>query len=124
MGFLDGLMGNASEVDKDKLEREIKDILVDQEEVQSGYKVLRDSFIFTNKRLLLIDKQGMTGKKVEYHSIPYKSITHFSVETAGGFDLDSELKIWLSGTNEPIGKLFKKDSPIQEVQKTLAKYVL
>ncbi|MBH0230323.1 PH domain-containing protein [Halobacillus yeomjeoni] len=124
MGFLDGLMGNASEVDKNKLEREIKEILVDQEEVQSGYKVLRDSFIFTNKRLLLIDKQGMTGKKVEYHSIPYKSITHFSVETAGGFDLDSELKIWLSGTNEPIGKLFKKDSPIQEVQKTLANYVL
>lgn len=124
MGFLDGLMGNASEVDVQKLEKEIGDLLVDGEEIESGYKVLRDSFIFTNKRLLLVDKQGMTGKKVEYHSIPYKSITHFSVETAGSFDMDSELKIWLSGTNEPIGKLFKKDSPIEEVQTTLAAYVL
>lgn len=124
MGFLAGLMGNASEVDVQKLEDEIKNILVDDEEIHSGYKVLRDSFVFTNKRLLFVDKQGVTGKKVEYHSIPYKSITHFSVETAGGFDMDSELKIWLSGKNEPIGKLFKKESPIEAVQKTLAAHVL
>ncbi|RDY71787.1 PH domain-containing protein [Halobacillus trueperi] len=124
MGFLDGLMGNASQVDVDKIERELEGILIEGENIQSGYKVLRDSFIFTDRRLLLIDKQGMTGKKVEYHSIPYKSITHFSVETAGSFDLDSELKIWISGTSEPIGKLFKKDSPIEEVQQTLATFVL
>ncbi|UOQ45024.1 PH domain-containing protein [Halobacillus salinarum] len=124
MGFLDGLMGNASEVNREKVERELEDILVPGEDFQSGYKVLRDLFIFTNKRLILIDKQGMTGKKVDYHSIPYKSITHFRVETAGSFDLDSELKIWISGTSEPIGKTFKKDSPIHEVQQTLAGYVL
>ncbi|WP_163527755.1 PH domain-containing protein [Halobacillus ihumii] len=124
MGFLDGLMGNASEVDREEIAKELEEVLVDGEDFQSGYKVLRDSFIFTNKRLILIDKQGMTGKKVEYHSIPYKSVTHFSVETAGGFDLESELKIWLSGSSEPIGKTFKKDSPIQEVQRSLAEYVL
>ncbi|MBN8236295.1 PH domain-containing protein [Halobacillus kuroshimensis] len=124
MGFLDGLMGNASEVDVTKLEKDLKDILAGGEQVESGYKVLRDSFIFTNKRLLLVDKQGMTGKKVEYHSIPYKSITHFSVETAGSFDMDAELKIWISGSSEPIGKLFKKDSPIESVQQTLAEHVL
>ncbi|UOQ95666.1 PH domain-containing protein [Halobacillus shinanisalinarum] len=124
MGFLDGLMGNASEVDREKIAKELEEVLVEGEEFQSGYKVLRDSFIFTDKRLILIDKQGMTGKKVGYHSIPYNSVTHFSVETAGSFDLESELKIWLSGTSEPIGKTFKKDSPIQEVQRNLAKYVL
>ncbi|WJE15643.1 PH domain-containing protein [Halobacillus sp. ACCC02827] len=124
MGFLNELLGNASEVDVEKLEKQLDGILIDKEAIQSGYKVLRDSFLFTDKRLLLIDKQGMTGKKVEYHSIPYKSITHFSVETAGSFDMDSELKIWLSGSHEPIVKLFKKDSPIEAVQKTLATYVL
>lgn len=79
--------------------------------------------VFTDKRLILVDKQGVTGKKVEYHSIPYKSITHFSVESAGHFDLDAELKIWISGTNEPISKEFKKDKNIYDVQRTLAKYV-
>ncbi|MGP4078068.1 PH domain-containing protein [Halobacillus sp. K22] len=124
MGFFDELMGNASEANIEKLEEQLDDILVDYEEIESGFKVLRDLFVFTDRRLLLVDKQGMTGKKVEYHSIPYKSITHFSVETAGSFDLDSELKIWISGHSEPIGKLFKKNSPIEDVQKTLASHVL
>ena len=65
----------------------------------------------------------MTGKKVEYHSIPYKSITHFSTETAGTFDLDAELKIWVSGADLPITKNFKKGNSIAEIQKLLAYYV-
>jgi len=55
--------------------------------------LIRALFVFTNKRLILVDKQGLTGNKVEYHSLPYRIITHFSVETAGHFDLDAELKV-------------------------------
>ncbi len=61
---------------------------------------------------------------MEYHSIPYKSITHFSIETGGTFDLDAELKIWLSGTPVPIMKKFNKKLSIYEVQAVLASYVL
>ncbi|KXS40554.1 MAG: hypothetical protein AWU54_1938, partial [Candidatus Frackibacter sp. T328-2] len=106
MGFLDGLMGNATEMDMADLEEELREIVIEGEEIEKGYKVLRDYFVFTNKRLLLIDKQGMTGNKVEYHSIPYKSIRHFSVETAGTFDADSELKLWIAGSNMPLQKQF------------------
>jgi hypothetical protein len=66
----------------------------------------------------------MTGNKVEYHSIPYRSITHFSIETGGTFDLDAELKIWISSTPEPIRKQFNKKLSIYEVQSVLASYVL
>jgi hypothetical protein len=87
--------------------------------------LIRDFFVFTNKRLVLVDKQGLTGKKVEYHSIPYKSITHFSVETAGRFDRDAEMKIWISGIREPIEREFKKGTDvIVGVQKALARYIL
>jgi hypothetical protein len=89
-----------------------------------AYRVLRDEFIFTDKRLILIDKQGITGKKVEYHSIPYKSITHFSVETAGHFDMDSEMKIWISSTEEPIEKEFKKGTNLVAIQQAMASFVL
>lgn len=123
MGFLDGLMGNVSEVDVKEVERELAIIVTDNEQVEKAYKLIRDLIVFTNMRLILIDKQGMTGKKVEYHSIPYKSITHFSVETAGSFDLDAELKIWLSGSQQPVSKQFKKDKNIYDVQKALATYV-
>lgn len=124
MGILDGLMGNASEIENDKIESELKDLLASSEKVEHAYKLIRDLIVFTDKRLLLIDKQGVTGKKVEYHSIPYKSVVHFSIETAGTFDLDAELKIWLSGSVAPIQKKFNKSLNIYKVQSVLAGYVL
>lgn len=124
MGLFDGLIGNASELNVNKLEEELKDLLIPNESIKNAYKVIRDTFIFTDKRLILIDKQGVTGKKTEYHSIPYKSILHFSVETAGTFDLDAELKIWVSGSNLPIQKNFNKSTNIYKVQSVLAEYVL
>lgn len=90
-----------------------------------GFKVIRDMFIFTNKRLILIDKQGITGNKTEYKSVTYKSITRFSVETAGRFDLDAELKIWISSEVQPsISKQFNKSVNVYEVQQVLAQHVL
>ncbi|KNF08297.1 hypothetical protein CLPU_8c00620 [Gottschalkia purinilytica] len=124
MGLFSGLMGNASEAKVEKVQSEYEDILSSSERVEKAYKLVRDMFIFTNKRLILVDKQGMTGKKVEYHSIPYRSITHFSIETAGHFDLDAELKIWLSGTEFPIEKQFNSQLNIYELQRVLAEYVL
>lgn len=124
MGFLDGLIGNASEVNVAQIQKEFGKILAHSESVERAYKLVRDLFIFTNKRLILIDKQGLTGKKMEVHSIPYRSITHFSIETAGNFDLDAELKIWISGNHEPIEKQFNKSLNIYEVQSVLAEYVL
>ncbi|NLD45854.1 MAG: PH domain-containing protein [Clostridiaceae bacterium] len=124
MGFFDGLMGNASEVSSKSVEREYYQLLSSEESVEKAYKLIRDMFIFTDKRLIIVDKQGVTGKKTEYHSIPYKSITHFSIETAGNFDLDAELKIWISGTSEPIQKQFNRSLDIYELQSVLAEFVL
>jgi hypothetical protein len=124
MGLLDGMMGNASKVDPARMQQEFAQILAPGESVQHAYQLIRDYFVFTEKRLVLVDKQGVTGSKVEYHSIPYRSITHFSVETGGTFDLDAELKIWISGTAAPIQKQFNKRLSIYEVQSVLASYVL
>ncbi|MBB6453856.1 hypothetical protein HNQ94_002307 [Salirhabdus euzebyi] len=124
MGLFDGLMGNASEVSVEEAQKEFRELLAPGEQLEKAYKLIRDLFIFTNKRLVLVDKQGMTGKKVEYHSLPYKSITHFSIETAGNFDLEAEMKIWVSGSATPIEKTFNKQLNIYEVQRVLASYVL
>lgn len=124
MGFFDGVMGNASEVQPSEVQREYGRILSSNERIEKAYRLIRDMFIFTNKRLILVDKQGLTGKKVEYHSIPYKSITHFSIETAGHFDLDAELKIWISGHALPLQKQFNKNLNIYELESVLAEYVL
>lgn len=124
MGFLDGLMGNASEVKLEDVQKDFSHLLGRNERIEKAYKLIRDLFIFTNKRLILVDKQGVTGKKMEFHSIPYKSISHFSIETAGTFDLDAELKIYISSNTTPIQKQFNKSLNIYEVQKVLSEYVL
>ena len=70
MGLLDGMLGNASKVDAAKFETEFTQILAPGEKVEHVYQLIRDYFVFTDKRLVLVDKQGMTGSKVEYHSLP------------------------------------------------------
>ncbi len=119
MGLFDTLMGNASETSASDVQEELSPILADNEVVTSAFKLIRDLSVFTNKRLILIDKQGLTGRKVNYHSIPYKSITQFIVETAGHFDTDAELKIWLSGKADAI-EIELSASSAQAVQKNLA----
>jgi len=120
MGLLSNLLGNASEIDLAQVQAELAPVLVPGETINRGFKVFRDLFIFTDHRLILIDKQGLTGSKVSYHSVLYRSITQFSVETAGSFDADSELKIWVSGGGLPITKDFKKGTDVVGIQKHLA----
>ena len=125
MGLFSSILGNAGAVDQEKLRKEYEQLFIEGEEIEIGFKLFRDTFIFTNKRLILVDKQGLTGRKVEYKSITYQSISRFSIETAGTFDLDAELKIWVSSEEHPsIAKKFNKSVNVYDVQKVLAQYVL
>ena len=67
------------------------------EEIIQSFRGIRDGVVFTNKRIFAINIQGLTGKKKDFTSLPYSKIQAFSVETAGVFDLDSELDLWFSG---------------------------
>lgn len=125
MGILSSLMGNAGAVDNQKLQNDYGQLLFESEIIEAGFKIFRDTFIFTNKRLILVDKQGLTGSKTQYLSIGYKNISRFSVETAGTFDLDAELKIWISSEQQPsVSRKFNKAVNVYEVQKLLAQHVL
>jgi PH (Pleckstrin Homology) domain-containing protein len=120
MGLFSSLLGNASEIDIAKVQAELEPVLAPGETIGRGFKIFRDMLIFTDHRLIMIDKEGLTGSKVSYHSVLYRSITQFSVETAGSFDTDTELKIWVSGAGTPITKEFKKGTDVVGIQKYLA----
>lgn len=125
MGLLNKLLGNADTISAEKLTEKYARLLIDGEQIELGFSLLRDVFMFTNKRLIMIDVQGLTGSKVEYRSMPYKNISRFSLETSGTFDLDAELKIWLSSENVPsVSKKFNKSIDVYEVQKYLAQKVI
>ena len=120
MGLFDSLLGHGSAVDPVELRKRLDGVLIEGEEPQLAYKVIRDFFVFTQYRVIIVDVQGITGSKVDYMSVPYRAVTRFSVEAAGTFDLDSELKIWVSGSSEPIKKTLKKGSDVRGIQKALA----
>lgn len=125
MGIFSSLLGNAGAVSQEELQKEYSKLLIHEEEIELGFKLFRDLLIFTTKRLILVDKQGLTGSKVEYKSVPYKSISRFSVETAGTFDLDAELKIWISSEQLPsISKQFNRSVNVYDVHRVLATYAL
>jgi len=122
--MIDAIRGNAREVGAEELHRNLGGILADDEYIDKGFKMGRDLIVFTKKRLILVDKQGVTGKKVEIQSIPYRSVTRFAIETVGTFDMDSEMKIWLSGHSQPIERKLQARADIAGVQRIFATYVL
>ncbi|MGX7349553.1 PH domain-containing protein [Dolosicoccus paucivorans] len=73
---------------------EIEAILVEGERIVSAFKTFRDVAAFTTKRLVVVDSQGLTGKKKEIYSVPYQSVYMWSTENAGTLDLNSEVELW------------------------------
>jgi hypothetical protein len=101
----------------------VTDILLPDEKIIGSFKALRDGVVFTNKRIIAINVQGVTGRKKDFTSLPYKNIVVFSVETAGSFDLDSELEVYFSG----LGKVkfeFTGKVNVAEIAKTIGGFVL
>ena len=119
MGFF-----SSTEVDVDDVQRDYAPVLIPGEQVVAAFKSMRDLVILTNYRLAMVDVQGLTGRKVDMLTIPYRSITRFSVETAGTFDMDADLRIWVAGDPEPIEIKVGRRSNVAQVQQIMARAVL
>ena len=115
MGFF-----SASEVSVEDVQRDYRPILVPGEQVVAAFKTVRDVVFLTNFRFALVDVQGLTGRKVEVVTIPYRSITRFSVETAGTFEMDADLKIWVTGDPNPIEVKISRRANAAAIQQILA----
>lgn len=101
----------------------LNDLLIAGESVIGCYQGARDYVAFTNKRIIAVNVQGMTGKKKDYTSLPYSKIQVFSVETAGAFDRDSELEMYFSSAGK-VRFEFSGASDIIAIGKTIAEFVL
>jgi len=123
MGIFTGVAKNDGSSEAKKLHANYGQLLADGEIIEVGFTVSRDTFLFTNKRLILVEVQGVSGRQIEYFSIPYSKINKFSVQTGSSFDLDAELKLWIGTDTIPIEKKFNKDVNVYEVQKVLVSHL-
>ena len=112
-----------SKVNPDKLMKDIQPLLVNGEVLVGAYQAMRDYVVFTNKRVISVNVQGITGKKRDFTSMPYSKISVFSIETAGVLDLDSELEMYFSG----VGRVkfeFSGASDVVQIGQLIASYAL
>ena len=124
MSLFDKLIGNASAVNLAELTKEFSEILINDEIIESAFAVLRDKWVFTNKRLILLNIQGLTGTEREYLTIPFRSVDRCSIETGGTLDDDCEMKILIKGMAEPLQKDFKRNTDLKGLQRVLAAHIL
>lgn len=118
-----GIFSKLDRVDNSVYLSQIKPILVKDEEIIWTFQSFRDGLVFTNKRIISINIQGITGKKKDFSSLPYSKIQAFSIETAGSLDLDAELELWFSG----LGKVkfdFVRNCNVAEIANFISAKIL
>ena len=121
--FTNGSFVKLRQVDNEEGNSLVGDLLIDDEQIFSSFKGMRDMVIFTNRRIIAVNVQGFTGKKKDFSSLPYSKIQAFSFETAGTFDLDAEMELWFSG----LGKVrfdFNTQFDVRQFSKFIGQYVL
>ena len=121
--FKNGSFIKLKQVKEDTIIKDVGALLISGEQIVSAYKGIRDFVVFTNKRIIACNVQGMTGVKKDFSSLPYSKVQAFSVETAGVFDLDAELEVWFSG----LGKVkfeFAGNSNIVEIGRMIGEFAL
>ena len=115
---------SATDLDIETAAREFRHVLLDGERVLAAFRTIRDSVLLTDLRFLYVDVQGIAGSKIEYQSVPWRSIVRFSVETAGSLDLDADVKVWVSGAALPIEVKVSRRSDPHTIQRIMAEHVL
>ena len=123
MGLLNTILGNASQVNINEIKAQFENVLVENENIEAAFSLFRDKMVFTNKRIIFLDKQNVTGSKKEYLSVPYHAVSVFSVVSAGTFDADAEIKLWVKELGQ-ITKKVGKSTDTMQIQKILASYIL
>jgi Bacterial PH domain len=124
MGIMSGITGNAGPMDPGAAAAEFGRLLSTGEGIYAAFDFVRDAMLFTNGRLILVDKQGLTGKKIEYLSIPYRNVLYFSVTTEGHLFAEARMHIWVDGMKDPIEKEFNDKVDIYQVQAILSAFVV
>ena len=124
MGIMSGITGNAGPMDPGAATAEFQRLLSQGEQIYAAFDFVRDAMLFTNGRLILVDKQGITGRKVEYLSVPYRNILYFSVQSQGHLFAEARMHLFVDGMKDPIEKEFNAQVDIYQVQAILSAFVV
>ena len=118
-----GMFSKLKKVSNDSVGKNLEALLLPDETIIGTYKGMRDYVVFTDKRVIAVDVQGLTGKKQDFTSMPYKKISVWSVQTGGTFDLDAELELYFSGVGRVMFE-FTGATDIIRIGQIISRYAL
>lgn len=121
--FENGDVFKLRKVKDEKVDNNILALLIPKEEIIGVYKSVRDYVVFTNRRFISVNIQGVTGKRRDYTIMPYSKISVFSIETSGVLDMDSELQLYFSGVGRVTFE-FTGNSDIVEIGQMISRHML
>ncbi len=125
INFNDESVFNLKPIELASVRDEVQAMLIDGEQAIYAFKTVRDQLVFTNKRIIAIDLQGVTGKRKSFASMPYSKVQYFTIQTVGFMEIfpDSEMEIWFS--NGFVAKFeFKGKTDIAQIGRMISQYVL
>ncbi len=120
---LDANIMNLKEISIHEVRGEVPGLMVPGEQIVMAFQTVRDQVIFTDKRIFVVNVQGITGKKVSYFSYPYSKIQYYGIETAGVLDIDSEL-IFAFSNGTRLQFDFRSRVDIQKISAMVSAYIL
>ena len=124
INFNQNSVWNLKPIGVDSVKEAVNALLIDGESVEMAFQTIRDQLIFTNKRIIAVDVQGLTGKRKSFSTMPYSKIQYFSVQTAG-WEINSDSELFVMFSNEFTAKFeFKGNVDIGRIGRIISKYVL
>lgn len=116
---------NLKPISNDEVRSEVDGLLIAGEQIEFAFKTIRDQLVFTNKRIISIDVQGLTGKRKSYATMPYSKIQYFSIQTPGFMELFPDSELFIMFSNSFTAKFeFKGAVDIGKIGRMLSEYVL
>ena len=116
---------NLKPISNDEVRGEVDGLLIADEKVEFAFKTIRDQLVFTNKRIISIDVQGITGKRKSFATMTYSKIQYFSIQTPGFMELFPDSELFVMFTNGFTAKFeFKGAVDIGKIGRMLSEYVL
>lgn len=125
LDFSKNAVFNLKKIPDSDMNKNVNCLLIENESVIGVYKTIRDQVVFTNKRIITIDVQGIMGKRQEFFTLPYSKIQYFGVQTVGFAELipDSELDLFFTNGMKAVFE-FKGQCDILEIGKTISRFTL
>lgn len=125
VNFNQNSVWNLKPINADSVRAEVNGLLINGEEVVMAFQTIRDQLVFTNKRIIAVDVQGLTGMRKSFSTMPYSKIQYFTIQTPGFAELFPDSELFIMFSNSFTAKFeFKGKVDIGEIGRMISEYVL